>query len=152
MSLIDSAETVTCVCDDPVELAALHAKCFSQPWSPETFSGLLNVPGCVSLITRSCTSSYGFVLARQAADEVEILTIGAVPANRRAGVGQALFIALLSELRNASTVFIEVDILNPGAIAFYVSLGFHKIGERKNYYAHSDGTKSDAITMALQVP
>ncbi len=48
--------------------------------------------------------------------------------------------------KNFKKVFLEVNKKNSTAIKFYESLGFFKIGERKNYY----GNNEDAINLAFE--
>jgi ribosomal-protein-alanine N-acetyltransferase len=64
---------------------------------------------------------------------------------RRGGVGRALFAELLSRLEaaGAETVRLEVDVRNGGAIAFYRSFGFRRIGRIPDYY----GDGKDAFEM-----
>ena len=92
-------------------LAALHAECFSAPWSADDFATLAGSPGAVALIGRLRGEPAGFVLARQAAGEIEILTIGTRPAFRRKGIARALAAALIervTEGAGGAVIFIEV--------------------------------------------
>ena len=51
------------------------------------------------------------------------------------GVGRELVKALFSELAGVSdALFLEVRASNFAAISLYTSLGFEKVGVRKNYY------------------
>jgi ribosomal-protein-alanine N-acetyltransferase len=45
------------------------------------------------------------------------------------------------------SLFIEVAISNPAALALYGSCGFKEAGLRKNYYQHGDGAREDALIM-----
>jgi GNAT superfamily N-acetyltransferase len=69
-------------------LAELHALAFppEERWSAGAFATQLALPGVFGLVLPDA----GLILARVAADEAEILTIGVVPAARRAGYGAAL--------------------------------------------------------------
>ncbi len=65
--------------DDVAVLAALHAAAFADAWSAASIRDLFATPGVFALI-----AGEGFVLARAAGDEAEILTIAVAPAARRA--------------------------------------------------------------------
>ena len=89
----------------------------------------------------------GFVLARIASDEAEILTICVLPEVRRHGVGGQLMSELITRMKNVRALFLEVDALNEPAIRLYRSGGFSQVGERKAYYQQSDGRKTDALLL-----
>ena len=91
----------------------------------------------------------GFVLARLAADEAEILTIAVEAATRGRGVGRALLSESLRQAANAGakTMFLEVDRSNTPALALYKHLGFVAVGERAGYYRRKDGARETAIVM-----
>jgi tRNA threonylcarbamoyl adenosine modification protein YeaZ len=118
-------------------LAVLHGECFGAPWSAEDFATLLSSPGALGLIARIGGEPAGFLLARQAAGEVEILTIGTRPALRRNGIARALMTALIERATAArgTVLFIEVAVDNAVARALYGGLGFGEAGRRKGYYA-----------------
>ena len=65
-----------------------------------------------------------------------VLTIDVEASARRGGVGRALLRELLARLERAGaeTVRLEVDVRNAGAIAFYRSFGFRRIGRIPDYY------------------
>ncbi|MCP5080082.1 MAG: GNAT family N-acetyltransferase [Alphaproteobacteria bacterium] len=136
---------------DAAALAALHALCFERPWSAESFETLLTLPGVRALGGVLDDRPAGFILLRQAADEAEILTICVLKDARRQGVARTLFQTAISDLPDIQTVFIEVDVNNTEALRFYEDLGFQITGQRKGYYQHDDGTKSDALAMGYAV-
>ncbi len=79
-------------------------------------------------------------------DTADILTVGVVPAARRAGIARLLVDVLLAEAirRGATEAFLEVRIDNGAARGLYASGGFAEIGVRRGYY---DGGRVDAVTM-----
>ena len=125
-------------------LAALHATCFSQPWDAAALSDLLVTPG-----TFAYAHDDGFVLARAAAGEAEILTLAVTPAARGKGLGRRLLQAAIRRAHEmgASTMFLEVGVDNPAAMALYAGLGFTKAGWRKGYYRGVD-----ALVLRLSLP
>ena len=116
---------------DPVAgthtLAVLHAACFPDPWNAAAISALLVAPG-----TFAYAHEDGFVLARVAGGEAEILTLAVAPAARGRGLGHALLRAAIVRAQElgAETMFLEVGADNPAARALYAALGFTKVGDR----------------------
>ena len=89
----------------------------------------------------------GFILARRAPGEEELLLIGVRPEVRNNGVGRALieYFSDVARKEGAERVFLEMRANNP-AEKLYLSCGFEPIGRRANYYRTLDGTLLDAIT------
>ncbi|HEY4077691.1 MAG TPA: GNAT family N-acetyltransferase [Rhizomicrobium sp.] len=119
---------------DPAVLAALHVVCFPDPWDTKALRDLL-ATGAFAF-----HSDDGFVLARVAGGEAEILTLAVAPAARGKGLGRALLTAAIDRARalDAQTMFLEVGADNPAALALYAGLGFTKVGDRKAYYNGRD--------------
>lgn len=133
---------------DAAPLAALHAACFPDAWDAAAIAQLLGTPGTFALYHQD-----GFVLARTAAAEAEILTLAVAPAARGRGLGRALLQAAIKQAHatGAQTMFLEVGADNPPALALYAGLGFVQVGTRKAYYSkHSGG--SDALVLRLSLP
>jgi ribosomal-protein-alanine N-acetyltransferase len=116
-------------------LAALHAACFPDPWNAAAISALLVAPGSFAYAHEE-----GFVLARAAGGEAEILTLAVAPAARGQGLGRRLLQAAIARARElgAERMFLEVGTENPTALALYARLGFTKVGTRKGYYSGGD--------------
>jgi ribosomal-protein-alanine N-acetyltransferase len=135
---------------DAPELAALHADAFppDQRWGPDAIRLMLDMPGAFGLLL----PQRGFVLARVAADEAEILTLAVAPARRRQGDGGALLAAALAQsvLRGARTMFLEVSDRNAPALALYGANGFAEVSRRRRYYA--DGSDALVLRRALSPP
>lgn len=128
---------------DSQALAALHAAAFppAEAWGPDAIALMLGLPGGFGLVVPEA----GFVLARAAAGEAEILTLAVVPAARRRGHGAALLAAALAAAlaRGAAAIFLEVAAGNAAALGLYQGFGFAPVGRRRRYYA--DG--SDALVL-----
>jgi ribosomal-protein-alanine N-acetyltransferase len=121
-------------------LAKVHRQCFAarDAWSSEVFATQMSLPGVFGLIAEK----QGFVLARVAADEAEILTICVAPAQRRLGIGRKLLQGAehLASDWGAVSLFLEVSSHNHAAFDLYRSRGYERVGVRKRYYADgSDG-------------
>ena len=101
--------------NDSPAIAALHQEDFHRPWTDGEFASLLEqdtVFGFVARETgRGAQAPVGFVLARLAAGEAEILTIAVARTHRRQGLGWKLMDAVLRELHRerAEALFLEVD-------------------------------------------
>ena len=134
------------------EAAALHAAAFPAPWEQrwdrEALAELLAAPGAFGLMAQPVSEAVpdraaaplpaqGFVLARVAADEAEIITIAVAPQARRRGIGTALIEAATREAasRGAARLFLEVAEDNFPARRLYDELGFLPVGKRRAYYA-----------------
>ena len=128
---------------DTASLAALHALCFEQAWDPTSLSSLL-AAGAFAFHHPD-----GFVLARAAGGEAEILTLAVAPKARGRGLGRALLKAAIIEAqkRGADALFLEVGSDNPAALALYAGLGFANVGSRKGYYRGMD-----ALVLRLSLP
>lgn len=130
------------VADTPA-LAALHAAAFppGEAWGSDAIALMLAMPGAFGL----WREVEGFVLARAAAGEAEILTLAVVPAARRRRVGAALLAGAMAaaHARGAEAMFLEVAEGNAAARALYRGFGFAEVGRRRRYYP--DG--SDALVL-----
>ncbi|MBU6298293.1 MAG: ribosomal protein S18-alanine N-acetyltransferase [Alphaproteobacteria bacterium] len=138
-------------CDTEI-LARLHAASFADLWSAEWIARLMAQPGTYAYLAGG--EAGGFVLARVAGDEAEILTLAVVPAARRRGVGTVLLQAAAerAHLMGAKTVFLEVAQANEAAKALYIRLGFTEIARRRGYYRDQSGNKGDAIILNVKLP
>jgi tRNA threonylcarbamoyl adenosine modification protein YeaZ len=136
-------------------IAELHADCFAPGWSSKAVAELMAMPGAFALLAQaSAGEPIGFVIARSAADEAEILGLGVRSSYRRLGVAAALLreAAARLVLRGARNLHIEVARSNAAALRAYEKLGFMVTGERKDYYAAACGRREDALTMTRPLP
>ena len=78
----------------------------------------------------------GFIVTRQAANELEILNLAVGEAARRQGIGTALLQHVFSHANAHSVhkVFLEVRASNSAAQSFYEVHGFTIAGRRPRYY------------------
>lgn len=135
------------------DVAALHREDFARPWSADEFTALVDqdtVFGFVAReVARPADPIAGFVLARLAAGEAEILTVAVARAHRGAGLGRDLMDAVLRQLHaeRAETLFLEVDETNAPALALYRRLGFAEVGRREGYYGGQGRARTAALVM-----
>lgn len=140
---------------DAAAIAALHTDGFHRPWNDGEFRSLLAQGPVFGFIARpvgNASAPAGFVLARLAAGEAEILTVAVTRQERRSGLGRKLMEAVLRELHalRGETLFLEVDEKNTAAIGLYTKLGFQQVARRPSYYQTAEG-RSSALVMRLDL-
>ena len=134
-------------------LAALHASCFAQAWDETAMAQFIAGPDTLCLLASAADelagAPAGLLIARKAADEAELLTLGVVPACRGLGLARALMRAAMDALRSsgATQLFLEVEDGNQTALRLYNSLGAVRVGQRKGYYQH--GADAAIFSLAL---
>lgn len=139
-------------------LAELSRLCFAaedaagfagSPWSARSLGEVMALPGVFAMLALGGAQPVGFGLVQVAAEEAELLTLGVVPAARRAGNGRHLLQAALVEAarRGAVRITLEVAEHNRKAQALYGQAGFRPAGRRRNYYRSAAGSVSDAIIL-----
>jgi len=130
-------------------LAALHGLCFDEAWSTAAMAGLLASPGSFGLLSITEGAPSGFALARVAADEAEILSLGVLPPYRHRGIARLLLRATAERAGDsgAQRLFLEVAADNHAARALYLREGFARVGRRPCYYRRGAGSV-DALILA----
>lgn len=142
--------------EDARAMAALHRHLFDPPWSDDSIAALMAPPtgfALAAILSPPCPSRgglAGFLLARAAAGEAEILTIGVAPECQRQGLARRLLENTFPALsaRGARRLFLEVADDNAAALALYRGLGFSEAGRRRAYYARRAGPAADALILA----
>lgn len=136
---------------DAATLASIHARSFARAWDEAAMAQFLGVTGVLALIasTESEGPAQGFLIARAASDEAEILTLCVLPTHRRQGLARALLAKAAAGLRRAGgrCLFLEVEAGNEAALQLYRSLGAVPIGRRPGYYEH--GADAAMFSLAL---
>ena len=144
---------------DPLEashvhaMADLHRETFTRPWTDGEFHDLLSQDTVFGFAARELrwgkARVLGFVLARAAAGEAEILTVAVAPDWQGHGIGRKLMDAVLTKAHRerVESLFLEVDETNKPAIALYRKLGFFEVGGRPDYYRDRSGKLSAALVM-----
>ena len=140
-----------------VLLDALYTECLDEPLAAPVRANLLASPGMWAALAWAGTDGgpvpAGFVMARSAAGEAEIVGIGVLPAQRRRGIGGALLADALGRAAalGAQAVFLEVAEDNPAAAALYRRAGFEPVGRRPGYYRRKSRLPVAALIMRRTV-
>lgn len=119
------------------------------PWTARIFSDCLRIGYCCR-IAEIDGQLAGYGIMSSGAGEAHILNVCVAGIFQRRGLGRTLMLHLLdeAEILGVETVFLEVRESNPVAMRLYESLGFNRVGKRKDYYP-AQGGREDAIIMAL---
>ncbi|AAP95202.1 ribosomal-protein-alanine N-acetyltransferase [[Haemophilus] ducreyi] len=120
------------------------------PWSKGT---LLNNQGAkyLNLKYTEQDNIIAFAICQTLLDEATLFNLAVDPAFQAQGYAKKLLTALINQLqaRGISTLWLEVRQSNTIAQKLYDSVGFNQITIRKNYYPMPDGSRENAVIMAL---
>lgn len=139
---------------DCASVSEMHGQRFARQWSELEVQSLLAQSGVFGFCALQTNAFFsrplgGFVLAREAAGEAEILTIAVSEKLGRSGLGWRLMQAAMREAfdRGAETMFLEVEEHNHPAVGLYKRLAFAEVARRPAYYTAADGSRSAALVM-----
>jgi ribosomal-protein-alanine N-acetyltransferase len=136
---------------DADAIAGIHASSFARAWDAASMAQFLAAPSCLCLIASSApdTLPQGFLIARIAGDEAELLTLAVEPAHRQQGLAAALLAEAMRQLRaaGAKQLFLEVERGSTPALRLYDAFGAVRVGRRKAYYEH--GADAAIFSLAL---
>ena len=132
------------------ELTRLEERCFSVPWSRESFLWAANNENGYFIVAECDGTLAGYAGMCYVLDEADIANVATLPEYRRKGVATALITALLDFAREKkiASLMLEVRASNDGAIALYEKFGFVKVAVRKKYYSRPT---EDADIMRLEL-
>lgn len=136
--------------DDVVPVAAIEARAAGFPWPPSQFvDSYTNKNFC--LVLEEEDRLLGFAIFSIVLDEANLLNIAVNPIAQGRGFGRALLVKGIEHLisRNVGKCFLEVRVGNTSAQNLYLSLGFQKVGERRDYYP-AQGGREDALVMCRE--
>lgn len=137
-------------------VARIHAACFDEEWDEATIRKVMAMPGAFGLVARAVGAGpmVGFALARVAADECELLSLGVAPQLRGQGYGARLLDAAIvrAAISEATRFFLEVAEDNDVALRLYQTRGLVAVGRRPRYYLLKNGRRTAALTMRCDLP
>lgn len=107
-------------------------------WSEGDYGNLLPADGTLCLVGEDTAQQrvVGFLLARTAADEMEVLNLAVAPPHRRQGIARRLLGEALARghAQGVRQFWLELRASNHAALTFYQASGFVETRRRRNYY------------------
>ena len=130
--------------------AALHVKCFPDPWSVKSFEEAFADPHVRARALFLGDRLMAFALTKEVAGEADLLTIATDPSAQRQGFAAQLIGTLITELEagGAGRMTLEVAEDNHPARQLYVRFGFTEDGRRPRYYGAGRDVPVDAVLMS----
>lgn len=147
MEEVTNGVTIRFMKKSDIEEIMLIEQCsFPAPWSAKAFLNELQNKFARYFVLLDQGKVVGYAGMWLFARESHVTTIAVHPNYRNQGYGRMLmnFLIEFSRGEDVDTMILEVRTSNIPAIKLYSSLGFKKIGIRKNYYLE---THEDAIVM-----
>lgn len=119
--------------EDVPAVAEIERACFSQPWSEQGF--LDGMKDAIFLVAEEDHIA-GYIGMYRMPPEGEITNVAVAADDRNKGYGKALVNKMQqwAVAHGINRIVLEVRAGNAGAIHVYESLGFCRLGVRKNFY------------------
>ena len=119
---------------------------FSRPWSRESFDSSAFRKDTLYLAAEKDGRLVGYAGMWISLDEGEITNVSVAQCEQGKGIGRMLLEQLLTEAEQAgvASCFLEVRKSNVRALALYESMGFQRVGTRRNFY---EAPVEDGIVM-----
>jgi ribosomal-protein-alanine N-acetyltransferase len=135
--------------EDLEQVMDIEVSAYNYPWTRRIFSDCLRV-GYQCRVAEVDGQLAGYGIMSTGAGEAHILNLCVARNFQGHGLGRKLLLHLLDRAREleVDTVFLEVRPSNTPAMRLYESLGFNRVGTRKDYYPAEDG-REDAAILAL---
>lgn len=132
------------------EVLRIESRAYAFPWTRGIFSDCINA-GHECRVASMDGQIVGHAVVSTAAGEAHLLNVCIMRERQGQGLGRTFVRHLIDRagVRGAQVMFLEVRPSNRSAIALYDSLGFVRIGTRKDYYP-GDQSREDALVLALQ--
>lgn len=112
----------------------IEEECFAHPWSREDLAAQIeNEQSHFIVAVDEDGTVAGYAGVQIICGEGYITNVAVLPSYRRKGIAKALMRRVMENEMDFLTL--EVRKSNAPAIKLYESLGFSKVGERKNFYS-----------------
>lgn len=136
------------------EVLAIENAAHLNPWTEKGFVDCLDAAakGYACQVVLNETQLVGYAVLSAAADESHLLNIAIDPQFQGLGLGRRWlhWVIAWGVRQNAQGMFLEVRSGNLVALSLYESVGFSRIGLRRDYYPSLLG-REDAVVMGLDL-
>lgn len=124
--------------EDLGDIIEIENTCFTaDAWSEDDFLYRLNEKDgavrFINVVAEENGEVAAYLAAVTVADEMNVDSVAVKPEHRRKGVASKIIDFAINKA-DASVIMLEVRESNLPAISLYQSLGFEKVGMRKDYY------------------
>ena len=129
----------------------LEVKSYDYPWTKEILRDcILYQYDAFTIYFNSILA--GYIISKISRPETHILNLTISSDFRKNGLGKSLIQLIINDsvIRGVEDIILEVRVNNSNAISLYESLGFKKVGTRKNYYESKEG-REDAYVLKLKL-
>ena len=130
--------------DAPLLAAIEQTQPASAQWGTQGFLAELKQPSACVLVVAEETADkeevVGFICARGAAGQAEILNFAVHPSYCGKGLGRVLLQQLVQLLASFAITEITLEVSEHNRVAYllYYTEGFREIGRRKNFYSNRE--------------
>ncbi len=128
--------------------ASIEKECFVHPWSEQSIESEMCKGSSLFFMAFEDEIPIGYVGLSSVLDEGYMGNLAVSADFRRKGVGKALMQRLIEECKAKKLAFVTLEVResNYPAVRLYESLGFTRVGLRKNYYTEPS---ENALLMTL---
>lgn len=126
--------------EDAEAVAVVEEKCFSMPWSRESFWRDASNENTLYLLAvdKEKEEVIGYVGCWILANEGEITNVAISPEYRGQHIAETMLLELINRVkkRGGTAMTLEVRPSNTPALKLYEKLGFKSVGRRPKYYVN----------------
>lgn len=136
--------------EDLPAVIAIENQNYSFPWREFIFKDCLKSVNYSNWVCEDLDAVVGYIIVSTTLRKTHIMNICVNPTMQRQGIGNKLLANVIERAKKKSDIILlEVRPSNKSAISFYKKRGFNKTVIRKDYYQAGDGSREDAIVLAL---
>jgi ribosomal-protein-alanine N-acetyltransferase len=134
------------------QVQEIENRAYPFPWTEGIFSDCLKTGYSAWVVTNTLGEVQAYAFMSMAVGEAHVLNICVDPQLQRQGLGRFLMqhLVTLARAAHCTIVLLEVRKSNKNAFRLYESMGFERLGLRKNYYPAHAG-REDAIVLGLEI-
>lgn len=126
---------------DADAVAVVEEKCFSTPWSRDSFwrdASNTDAYYLLAIDEEADNRIVGYVGCWILSHEGSITNVAVDPAYRRQGIGRRMLLRLIDIVKEkgVTALTLEARASNMPAIKLYEGLGFRSVGQRPKYYTN----------------